>query len=373
MTPTLDEIGRFASDRVLGTLEDRYSSGEFSRELWRSMGELGLFGITVGQDLGGTGGSPRFLGEAVRRFAHDGCDMGLTLSWITHHALCIKSVELFGTEQQKKKYIPRLVSGEWVGAAAVSEPRAGAHPAGIETTAKRSGEGFVMDGTKLYTTDGPVADLLVVVASTGEAADGKKELTAFLVETDSEGFSAERMDLDFVKTSPHGQLHFQGLELDGDAVLGGIGEGHSRASRSAFARERAMVVSAGSGVFAAAASGCAQRLVKKKGSFDVEPREANAWIHRMSALEAYSHLSAELMETAFEDFEHWRASMDLLIYVGISYASWGTWLGDFVLRHQLEPSFPLDILLNDMKLILIGEKVLFKEGRKRYIQPFNPR
>ncbi|MHB8895268.1 MAG: acyl-CoA dehydrogenase family protein [Candidatus Geothermincolia bacterium] len=370
MLPTLDDIGGFASSAVLDSLRERYDDGLFSRDIWRSMGEMGLFGMTVREDLGGRGGEPRFLARALSRFAGDGCDMGLTLSWITHLALCIKSIELFGTERQRKDYLDRLIAGEWVGGAAISEPKAGAHPAGIETTATKSGSGYSLDGTKLYITDGPVADLLVVIAATGELADGKKELTAFLVETDTPGFSAAPMDLNFVKTSPHAMLTFDGVEVDANAVLGEIGAGHSMASKSAFARERAMVVAAGAGLFGAAAQAAAAGLVKKAGSFDVEAKEGAAWIHHMAALAAYSHLSADLIDTAYYDFENWREAMDLLIYMGISYASWGAWLGDFVVRHQLEPSFPLDIMLNDMKLILIGERMLFKEGRKRYILPY---
>jgi isovaleryl-CoA dehydrogenase len=370
MVPSLEDVGSFASREVLGSLKERYRTGEFSRALWRSMGDMGLFGITVPEEMGGSGGTPRELGKILSRFAHDGCDMGLTLSWITHLALCVKSIELFGSDEQRSKYLPRLISGEWVGAAAVSESRAGAHPAGIETAARRDGAGFVMDGRKLYITDGTVADLLVVIAATGQTADGLKELTAFLVQTTAPGLTASKMNLNFVKTSPHAELAFEGLKLGADSVLGRIGDGHSQASRSAFARERSMVVSAGAGLFKAAAEACAERLVQKKGSFEVEPKDSSAWILRMSALEAYSHLAADLMDTAFNDIERWRDAMDLLIYLGISYSKWGIWLGDFVVKQQVEPSFPLDLILNDMKLVLIGEKVLFKEGRKRYIRPY---
>jgi isovaleryl-CoA dehydrogenase len=297
--------------------------------------------------------------------------MGLTLSWVTHLALCVKSIELYGSQAQKERYLGRLMAGELVGAAAVSEPGAGAPPAGIQTTARLSGSRYVLDGTKLYVTDGPVADLLVVIAETGRGSEGNKEITAFLVETDRPGLSASRMDLNFVKTSPHAQITFEGMELEGDSVLGAIGEGHSSASRSAFARERAMGVAAGAGLFQAAAEASGEMFAEKSGGFELETREAGAWIHHMAAIDAYSHLSADILETAFEDLERWKESMGLLIYMGISYASWGKWLDDFVARHQLHPSFPLDILLNDMNLILIGERVLFKEGRKRFIQPFN--
>ena len=355
---------------MVSTLNQRYRDGDFSRELWRTMGQAGLFGISVAPEVGGGGGNARDLAESVRRFALDGKDMGLTLSWITHQALCVKSIELYGTAEQKSAYLPRLISGEWIGAAAVSEQRTGAHPAGIRTSASRSADGYVLDGKKLYITDGTVADLMVVVASTGEAPGGMKELTAFLLETKSAGFAASRMELNFLKTSPHAEVTFDGVKLPAGAVLGSPGQGHSLASRSAFARERSLVLSAFVGLFKAAADATARGYAARKGGFDLEGKEAAAWIHHLSALVAYADLATGLVELAFEDPERWRCSIDVLIYLGISYAKWGVWIGDFVVRNQIEPASPLDAMLNDTKLVLVGEGIIYKEGRRRYIDPY---
>jgi isovaleryl-CoA dehydrogenase len=370
MIPMLDEIGEFARSEVLATLEQRYSAGEFWRETWRSMGELGLFGICLPADLGGRGGTFRDLAASVRRFAHDSCDMGLTLSWITHLALCVTSIERFGTAEQKGLYLPKLISGEWVGAAAVSEPGTGAHPGGIETTATPTGDGYRLHGKKLYITDGTVADLLVVVAATGESA-GLKELTAFLVETATEGVTSSRMELEFLKTSPHAQMTFEDVMLPGDAVLGKPGEGHSRASRSAFARERSLVLSAFAGLFKAASTACAQELYARTGRFELEGKASASWIHHLAALEAYSTLSSDLVEAAFSDSERWKKSMDTLIYLGISYAKWAGWIVEFAAGNKLGSTFPLDTILNDVKLVLVGEGIIYKEGRRRFIDSFN--
>ncbi len=366
MNASLDEITAFASERVLGTLAERHEAGSFSRDLWKSMGRLGLLGITVDERYGGSGGDVRQLSAAVREFAEQGCDLGLTLSWITHLSLCEKSIEAFGTDEQKKKYLPVLTSGEWVGAAAVSEPKTGAHPGGMQTTATRTSSGFRLDGRKMFITDGPVADLLVVIAVTGQLETGDKELTAFLVETSCPGFTARRMDLNFLQTSPHAELEFDGVELPADSVLGGVGEGHSKNSKGAFARERSLVVSALPGLFARAAREASEILVSRQGSFDLEGNEAYSWIHHLSALQGYRTLSEGLATAAFDDPVTWRDNLDTIIFLGISYAMWGSWLGEFARAHGIS-GFPLDIMLSDMKLVTVGEGLLLKAGRRRFI------
>lgn len=369
MLPSLEDIGSFAAERVRGTLAQRYEAGVFSRDIWKAMGGLGLLGMTVPEQYGGSGGSPLRLAESLREFARAGCDLGLTLCWITHLALCAKSIEDFGTEEQKEQYLPRLAAGEIVGAAAVSEPQSGAHPGGITTTATETGSGFRLDGRKIYITDGPEADLLVVMAVTGES-EGRKELTTFLVDSGSPGFEVLRMDLNFVKTSPHGEIAFHGVELESDAVLGGRGEGHAKYSRAAFARERSLVVAAFPGFFESAAAEASELMTRAEEGLGLEGAQAYSWIHHLSALEGYRRLSTGVVETAFEDPVGLRASksMDVLIYLGISYAKWAGWMEELVASQGIAPSFPLDIMLNDMKLVMVGEKLLVKEARKRFMR-----
>lgn len=331
------------------------------------MGALGLLGMTVPGEYGGAGGSALELARALREFTRAGCDMGTTLSWITHLALCVKSIEALGTERQKEEYLPRLASGEWVGAAAVSEPKTGAHPAGMRTTATRTASGFELNGSKMYVTGGPVADLLIVVAVTGGDEGGRRELTAFLVETALPGFSAKRMDLNFLATSPHGELTFEGVELGAGSVLGSPGDGHSSFSKGAFARERSLVVAAFCGLFDAAAKVVSELLIEKEGALDLKGPDAYAWVHHISALEAYRRLSETLVDAAVNDLERWRESIDLLIYLGISYARWASWIERFSGERKLGPSALLDIMLADMKLVMVGEGLLLKQGVKRYI------
>jgi alkylation response protein AidB-like acyl-CoA dehydrogenase len=365
--PTIDEIEGFAREQVFTSLDRRYQEGSFSRALWRSMGEMGLLGMTVSPEYGGSGGGPVALAGAVDAFAASGLDMGLTLSWITHLALCVKSIEQFGSEEQKRRYLPRLTSGEWVGAAAVSEPETGAHPAGMRSTAVETPDGFNLNGHKMFTTDGPVADLMLVIAATGTSGE-EKELSAFLVETSTPGCRSDNMDLNFLRTSPHGDTTFEDVRLPADSMLGARGEGHRAHSRSAFARERSLVLSAFAGYFGSSVRQITGRLRSAREGWDLKGSEAASFIHHMSALSVYRRLADEVVEAAFDAPDRWRASMDLLIYMGISYAKWAVWLEEFCAREQVPSGFPLDVILGDVKLVLIGEGILMKEGRKRYLQ-----
>ena len=367
MADSLDQFKDLASGEVFGTLEERYQNREFSRKLWERMGEVGLLGMTVPEDYGGSGGTPAELAEAVGEFTRIGCDLGLSLSWITHLALCMKSIEYFGTREQKEKYLPLLASGRWVGATAVSEPGSGAHPAGIDTKADSSDSGYSVTGRKIFVTNGPVADLLVVLAATGETEEGRKELTAFLVETDTPGYEAKPLELTFLKTSPHGELYFNGVTVGSGSVLAGRGEGHTLVSKEAFARERSLVTAAVSGLFSAASKEVADIYRDMYKGMDFPGTEASSWMHHLSAIEVYRMVSTEMVEASFIDYERWRKSLGLLIYLGLSYAKWASWIDEFTTDKKLNPSFPLDIMLNDMKLVLVGGELLLKEGKKLYL------
>ena len=237
----------------------------------------------------------------------------------------------------------------------------------MSTRAAAAGSGFLLDGTKTFTTGGPEADLMMVLAVTGEPAGAPKEITAFLVETVSPGVSREVMELNFLKTAPHSVTRFSTVELPAGAVLGGMGEGHRRAGREAFARERSAVLAAVSGLLGRAANETADRYRQKNEGFELEGLEAASWIHHLSALSVYERLSGEMVEASFAGLRSWSDSFEILIYMGISCLKWCIWLENFVSGHHLERGLPLDIILEDLKLLQVNERLLLKEGRKRYI------
>ncbi len=149
-------------------------------------------------------------------------------------------------------------------------------------------------------------------------------------------------------------------------VAGAKVTAHTAKPRSA--RERSLVVAAFPGLFDAAAGAARERFVEKKGSFDLKGRSAYDWVHHLSALEAYRRLLSErLVDDALNHPQRWRGSIDLLIYLGISYAKWSSWIAEFADAQKLAPYFPLDIMLRDMKLVMVGEGLLLKQGLKRYV------
>jgi alkylation response protein AidB-like acyl-CoA dehydrogenase len=195
----------------------------FPRDLFRKMGDLGFLGLAVPEEYGGNPVdfiSGILVGEEI---GHACC--GTALSWGAHAYLCAGNLARAGTEEQKKKYLPRLASGEWIGALAITEPEAGSDAVGMRARARRtSSGGWVLDGTKTFITNGSAADLVLVFAKTG--APESRELSCFAVERGTPGFTCskdfEKMGL---RASPLTELSFAGCELPAGALIGEAGKG----------------------------------------------------------------------------------------------------------------------------------------------------
>jgi isovaleryl-CoA dehydrogenase len=196
---------------------------EFPRELWPEIGELGLHGITVEEEYGGAG-----LGYLEHCIAMEEVSRGsasIGLSYGAHSNLCVNQISRNGSEEQKRKYLPKLISGEHVGALAMSEAGAGSDVVGMKLKAERKGDRFVLNGTKMWITNGPCLDVLVVYAKTDPQA-GPRGITAFLVERGFPGFStAQKLDKLGMRGSDTGELVFEDCEVPAENVLGKVGEG----------------------------------------------------------------------------------------------------------------------------------------------------
>jgi isovaleryl-CoA dehydrogenase len=235
-------VSTFAADKIAPIAAQIDRDNRFPRELWQPMGELGLHGITVDEEQGGLGLGYLEHVVAVEEVSRASAAVGL--SYGAHSNLCVNQISRNGTPEQKRRYLPKLISGEHVGALAMSEPGAGSDVVSMKLKAEKKGDGFILNGTKMWITNGPHADTLVVYAKTDPAA-GPRGMTAFLVEKGFKGFStAQKLDKLGMRGSDTCELVFEDCEVPEENVMGGVGRGVN-VLMSGLDYERA-VLSAGS-------------------------------------------------------------------------------------------------------------------------------
>jgi isovaleryl-CoA dehydrogenase len=242
-----DMVHRWAQDRVKPIAEEVDRTNAFPNDLWREMGDLGLLGITVDEAYGGVGMGYLAHTIAVEEISRVSASVGL--SYGAHSNLCVNQIKLNGTDAQKEKYLPRLVSGEHVGALAMSEAGAGSDVVGMKLRAEKRNDRYILNGTKYWITNGPDADTLVVYAKT-DPDGGSKGITAFLVEKDMVGFSTSpHFDKLGMRGSNTAELIFEDVEVPFDNVLGEEGKG-VRVLMSGLDFERVVLSGVGTGIMA---------------------------------------------------------------------------------------------------------------------------
>jgi isovaleryl-CoA dehydrogenase len=218
-----DSVRDFAADEIAPLAAEIDRTDKFPRQLWPKMGELGLHGITVEEEFGGT--AMGYLAHCVAMEEVSRASASVGLSYGAHSNLCVNQIRRNGSEVQKKKYLPKLVSGEHVGALAMSEPGAGSDVVSMKTRADKKGDRFVLNGSKMWITNGPEAETLVVYAKTSPDA-GPRGITAFLIEKGMAGFTtAQKLDKLGMRGSPTAELVFADCEVPAENVLGKIDEG----------------------------------------------------------------------------------------------------------------------------------------------------
>ena len=218
-----DSVRAFAQEEIAPLAAEIDASNDFPMELWPRMGKLGLLGVTAEEEYGGSGMGYLEHVLAMEEISRASASVGL--SYGAHSNLCVNQIRRNGTEAQKRKHLPGLISGEQVGALAMSEPGAGSDVVSMKLKAERRGGGFVLNGTKMWITNGPDADVIVVYGKTSPKA-GSRGITAFLVEGGFEGFSASRkLDKLGMRGSNTGELTFENCFVPEENVLGRIDEG----------------------------------------------------------------------------------------------------------------------------------------------------
>jgi len=218
-----DTVMSFAAEEIAPLAEAIDRSDDFPRQLWPKMGALGLLGLTVEEDYGGAGMG--YLEHCVAMEEISRASASIGLSYGAHSNLCVNQIRRNASEAQKQRYLPKLISGEHVGALAMSETGAGSDVVGMRTRADRKGDRYILNGSKMWITNGGEADTLVVYAKTDPDA-GPRGITAFIVEKGFKGFSvAQKLDKLGMRGSPTGELVFEDCEVPADNVLGAVGKG----------------------------------------------------------------------------------------------------------------------------------------------------
>ncbi|MBO9419507.1 isovaleryl-CoA dehydrogenase [Labrenzia sp. R4_2] len=244
-----DTVRSYSQDRIAPLAEKIDRDDWFPRELWPEMGELGLHGITVEEEWGGSGLG--YLEHCIAMEEVSRASASIGLSYGAHSNLCVNQLRRWGNDDQKKRYLGKLVSGEHLGALAMSEPGAGSDVVSMKLRADKTGDKYILNGSKMWITNGPSADTMIIYAKTDMDA-GPKGMTAFLVEKDFKGFSvAQKLDKLGMRGSETGELVFQDCEVPEENVLGEVGKGVN-VLMSGLDYERAVLAAGAVGIMQAA-------------------------------------------------------------------------------------------------------------------------
>ncbi len=241
-------VRAFAKAEIAPLAAEIDRSDKFPIDLWRKMGALGVLGITVGEDYGGAGMG--YLAHMVAMEEISRASASVGLSYGAHSNLCVNQIRRNGSAAQRAKYLPKLVSGEHIGALAMSEPGAGSDVIGMKLKAEDKGGFYLLNGNKMWITNGPDADTLVVYAKT-EPELGARGVTAFLIEKGMRGFSiAQKLDKLGMRGSPTGELLFDNVEVPAQNILGGLNSG-AKVLMSGLDYERAVLAGGPIGIMQA--------------------------------------------------------------------------------------------------------------------------
>jgi len=235
-------IETFARREMAPLAKELDQQAKFSWELWRKMGDLGYLGLSMPEEYGGMGLGAIETSLCLEAAGRGGADAGTTLSWAAHVVLAGMPIALFGTEEQKRKYLPKMAAGEWVGAYALTEPNAGSDAGGLTTYAVKKGDKYVLNGSKMFITNGPIADVIIVFAST-DKSKGSHGISTFIIEKDFPGFSVgKKLEKMGNCASPTAELIFDNCLVPEQNLLGPMNEGFKSIGHGILTWERAVMM-----------------------------------------------------------------------------------------------------------------------------------